>query len=372
MKAHGKSGGVAGLVAGLVALASCGEDPVDPQPNTDGATVIGDGEEPFEDDPVQDDEQDPATGDEDDPPEVPAYAGPALLSGTGLYSDIATRELADGVLEYDVRYPVWTDGSEKRRFLQLPAGSVIDTSEMNDWVFPVGTKAWQEISAGGLLLNTRFAEKITDEGKDGWQRVAYIWNDAESDADAAPAGQSDIRGTKHDVVSSADCELCHIGSRDGLNGVAAIQLSAEGSDGSLTQLAELGLLSEPPDAEFEVPGTGVVKEALGYLHANCGHCHGERHFLATSRIMRLQLRVEDQTPEETPTYRTTFGIATYHGLDGTEVVVSPGAPEESQLFARMASTDPFVRMPFLATEFVDDDAVELIREWIEGLPPLTP
>ena len=69
----------------------------------------------------------------------------------------------------------------------------------------------------------------------------------------------------------------------------------------------------------------------------------------------------------TPTCRTTFGTATNHNIGGTSVVIAPGSPEGSQLFVRMASQDPFTRRPFLATDVVDANAVQLIREWIEGL-----
>ena len=38
------------------------------------------------------------------------------------------------------RYPLWSDGAEKQRYLSLPPGTQIDTSNMDDWKFPVGTR----------------------------------------------------------------------------------------------------------------------------------------------------------------------------------------------------------------------------------------
>lgn len=298
----------------------------------------------------------------------PEFYGPPRLSETGLYSDIASYLLADDIIEYDVRYPVWLDGAEIRRFLWLPAGATIDTTDMDHWVFPVGTIAWQEVSAQGKRLNTRYSRKL-ETGKEGWERVAYIWNDDESDADAAPGGESNIRGTTYDAVSSLDCELCHSGGLDAIDGIAAIQLSTQEPGGSLDQFIERGLLSNPPATGFEVPGTGVVKEALGYLHGNCGPCHDKHHALADIRTMRLRLRVEDLTPENTRTYQTTFGYNANHFLEGTRIIVKPGSPEESQLFARMNTRDPFVQMPPIGTEVVDVRAVEVIREWVTGLAP---
>ncbi len=344
-------------VAATLAVVACSDATTGlPPPNTNGVVVTGgaggtDG-----------------AGGSGGAEDVPLFEGPALLSETGLYSDIGSGLLADGVIEYDVRYPVWTDGSQKRRFLWLPPGTTIDTSDMDFWVFPVGTIAWQELSANGLRLYTRYSRKL-EEGLRGWERVAYVWNDQESDADAAPTGRDNIRGTTYDAVSSTDCELCHAGGRDGINGVAAIQLSTEDAGGSLELFIERGLLSDPPATGFEVPGTGVVKEALGYLHGNCGHCHNDYHHLADMRTMRLRVNVDEFTPEDTRIYQTTFGLVTNHVLDGTRVVVSPGSPENSQLFARMNTRDPFVQMPYLNTEVVDAQAVEVIRAWIAGLEP---
>lgn len=65
---------------------------------------------------------------------------PEVLSSTGLYSDAEVGVLADDVIEFTPRYPLWTDGATKRRFLLLPEGGQIDTSDANDWAFPVGTR----------------------------------------------------------------------------------------------------------------------------------------------------------------------------------------------------------------------------------------
>ena len=66
---------------------------------------------------------------------------PPLLSQTGLFSDIASRTLSSGVLTYTPRYPLWSDGAGKDRFLYIPPGRPIDTSDMDRWVFPAGTRA---------------------------------------------------------------------------------------------------------------------------------------------------------------------------------------------------------------------------------------
>jgi hypothetical protein len=94
-----------------------------------------------------------ASGEADAPP----FTGPEKLSETGLYSDIATKTLAPDVMSYSVRFPLWSDGADKQRFLYLPAGSQIDTSWMDVWTFPIGTKAFKQFSLAGLI-ETRMLE----------------------------------------------------------------------------------------------------------------------------------------------------------------------------------------------------------------------
>ena len=80
---------------------------------------------------------------------------PEHLSETGLYADIATGELAPGVAPFTPRFSLWSDGSEKQRWLLLPDGAQIDTSNMDEWTFPEGTKVWKQFSSAGVRLETR-------------------------------------------------------------------------------------------------------------------------------------------------------------------------------------------------------------------------
>ena len=66
-----------------------------------------------------------------------------------------------GLRPYTPVYPLWADGLVKRRWLDLPAGKKIDTSDMDHWSFPVGTRFWKEFATpSGTVLETRLIEKI--------------------------------------------------------------------------------------------------------------------------------------------------------------------------------------------------------------------
>ena len=293
-----------------------------------------------------------------------SFDGPTQLSETGLYSDILTRTLAPGVAAYDVRFPLWSDGAAKQRYLALPAGTTIDTTLIDVWQFPVGTKAWKQFTKSGKLIETRLLWKRTD----GWLMSSYLWNDAGTDAVAVPQGQPGALGTNHDVPSAEQCQTCHNNVGDVLIGVAAIQLSKESGGGFLSELMNAGSLSPPLTSEFPVPGDGTIEEALGYFHGNCGHCHNDESFVGKLRPLRLKLTVSAQTPEATPVYLTAFGADALHPILNTTKVIVPGKPNQSQLYQRMNVRD-LNAMPPLGTEEVDSQAMTTIWKWISELPP---
>src|SRR5690348_229412 len=115
---------------------------------------------------------------------------PERLSETGLYSNIATGELSPGVLAYSPQFQLWSDGAEKRRWILLPDAQPIDTSTMDEWSFPEGTKVWKQFSVGGVRVETRLLEK-SGPGDADWLSLAYVWRPDERDALAAPLGAID-------------------------------------------------------------------------------------------------------------------------------------------------------------------------------------
>lgn len=299
------------------------------------------------------------------------FDGPLVLSETGLYADILTRELNAGVEPYSVRYELWTDTAVKRRYVSLPAGESIDTTVPDRWRFPVGTKAWKEFERDGTLVETRLMEKVAAANEpESWRYVAYRWRADGTDADALPGGELDARSTDHDIPDQDACRACHGGNRDFFLGLGAIQLA--GAGGLLETWQADGRLTQPLPSEPDVPGAGVVVDALGYLHANCGHCHSQDY--AGDGIggggvnvpLRMNLRVSDVTPEDTLAYITTIDASTRHVIDGTDVAVVPGKPLESQLYVRAAARNDG-SMPPLGTEMPDDAGLQTLRSWIEQL-----
>lgn len=295
-----------------------------------------------------------------DAAEPPVDAGPpppATLSEAGLFAGSVGGPLADGVLTYDVRYPLWTDALDKRRHLLLPPGTSIDTSDPDHWGFPEGTRLFKEFILDGRTLETRLLWK-SGPTRDDWVYVAYRHRADGSDADPVPEGEADVFGTFHDVPDQSACRFCHRGGGDFVLGVGAFMLSRADFDAWVAA----GVL--PADAPYaEPPGTDVERAALGYLHGNCGHCHDDVHPLAVQRTLRLRLFVGTADAALAPAWTTGVGVDAFHEFEGIRTIIVPGDPDGSQLVYRMARRDDNA-MPPLGTEMVDEVGLAAVRAWI--------
>ena len=112
-----------------------------------------------------------------------AAVPPASIECTGLYADLATKQLAPGVRSYAPAVPLWSDGAEKERWISLPPGTQIYAGDPSEWVFPVGTKVWKQFRRDGKRIETRLFQK-TQPGY--WVRTTYAWSDDESAATISP------------------------------------------------------------------------------------------------------------------------------------------------------------------------------------------
>lgn len=302
---------------------------------------------------------------------------PSLLSRTGLYQNMATRTLAAGVRPYKPNYELWSDGAEKARYLSLPAGQKIDTSNMDRWVFPVGTKLWKEFRRDGKLIETRLIwKKSAPMGLDsGWVMETYVWDDQERDAALTIGGVTDARGTAHDVPKESDCPRCHRPELERPIGVSAIQLSGAGNGVRLRTLVDEQALTAPPANPdgFVLPGDATARAALGYLHANCGHCHApdSDQFMIVDMSLRLEVG-KLASVAMTPAYVTTVNQLTQSTKGGTQgqIRIKPGNPSQSALYYRMGIrlvAPESLQMPPAATEVVDTTGRAAVGSWIMGL-----
>jgi hypothetical protein len=301
-------------------------------------------------------------------PGEPAYS---RLSETGLYSDLAARTLAEGVRGFEPALALWSDGADKARWIALPGGAKIDTSDMNRWTFPIGTRFWKEFSLDGTRLETRLIERYGPAPSDYWMG-AFVWQDDGTDALLSEDGAENVLGTDHDAPARDRCAACHNGEPGRALGFSALQLADSPEELDLERLGAEGLLSSPlpPDAALSVPGDADAAAALGYLHANCGSCHNPRGTAWPDTQMLLRLGVEAGAVQTSPVLDSVVAerLQYYRAEDGAITLrVAPGQPESSGLITRMRVRGPMEQMPPLATERVDDEGVAIVSRWIASL-----
>jgi hypothetical protein len=313
----------------------------------------------------------------------PDAFGVDTLFGTGLCVDMACTQISADVHTYTPRWALWADGATKQRWYQLPPNGTIDTTDMDHWVFPIGTKFWKEFDAldgsgNSVRVETRFIEHVANTGAENdWYYVPFQWNATEDDTTAVPNGASNANGTMHDIPSRVDCKTCH----DDLQptrilGFGAIQLDAagSGSDVALADLIAAGTLTAPPAGSgspyFPMQATGVTADALGYLHANCGHCHNPTSMVYGTQT-KMSFRLEVATLGDTamtPTYLSAVNQMTNMVVDGHDLIVDPGVPGMSVLIDRFeAMPGTPLHMPALATKVTDPTGDTTLTMWITGL-----
>ena len=302
-----------------------------------------------------------------DAPAPRADANLNLLSQAGLYASFATKTIDPRLRSYEPRFALWADGLGKRRCLDLPAVRKIDTSNMDHWSFPVGTRFWKEFAKpDGTPLETRLISKT---GPSTWEMGAYVWRNDGLDADYSTDGAPNVRGTDHDVPSGDECIRCHVGEPGRYLGFSAIQLGDE----AVQALAAEDLLTNPPASgqSFALPWDDATNAALGMFHGNCGHCHSDVGSAAVATSMRLKLSIADLALEDrtqsTP-WKSIVNVDTDSFMPTSGFMrISPKDAAHSAIFLRMSSRDGGVQMPPIATKHVDTDGVAAVQTWIDSL-----
>lgn len=300
---------------------------------------------------------------------------PERLSETGLYLDIESKEVHEALWAFTPSFQLWSDDAAKARFIYLPECESIDTSDMDDWSFPVGTRFFKEFKVGEQRIETRLVER-TGPGPYDFLYASYLWNDEETEATlASEDGVTAAKGTAHNIPSQASCRRCH-GSHEKKGGrpsralgFSALQLSHSDEGTKLDDLIAGGRLTHPPAAPIQLPGDDVVRAALGYLHANCGTCHNGTSDGVPQTDMNLWFDVDETNLEDTSAYRTAVGKDNKIFNDQHVTArVEPGVPETSSIVYRMEQRGNNAQMPPLATHTVDEEGLALVRAWILSLP----
>lgn len=314
---------------------------------------------------------------------------PQRLSGTGLFEPGTTTVRAEHIA-FSPQYPLWSDGTGKRRWISLPPGTAIDASRPDAWQFPAGTRLWKEFSYGAAV-ETRYVERLADGS---WRFATYVWNEQGTDAELAPPRGTVLPvaaapGGRYAVPSRSDCLACHDNGDTPVLGFSALQLSpdrdplaphAEAKSPRLADLRSLagrGLIRNLPPRFLDSPpriaaDSPTARAALGYLHGNCGHCHNDSGALASLDLALLQ-QAAAPGASAGRTLKSLLGhTSRFRPHDGSQSRrLVAGSDEDSVLAVRMKTTNPLARMPPLGVKVSDAEGIALIERWIRTDLPTT-
>jgi hypothetical protein len=297
---------------------------------------------------------------------------PARLSELGLYPKLPTRDVwHERATFYEPRYPLWSNGSEKQRFIALPPGASVDTSS-SVWEFPRGTTFFKTFSYPDENGRERAVEtRVLRRTEKGYEFFAYRWNQDQSDAELLDGNTSvpvsvEIDGERfeHEIPSRLQCRACHESQEVRVIGFDELRLNHALEGEKETQLEALferhvlsALPEDPPSIESDDP---LKREVLEYLQGNCAHCHNGSDGPSSAFDLRYPVALQN-----------LIGVETTSELFGG-LRVSPGDPEGSALYrgiTRDVESGDAQPMPPLGVQRVDPDAVRLFYDWIFSLAP---
>lgn len=307
---------------------------------------------------------------------------PERLSQTGIFKNLRTLEVEDGIYGYDVNLPFWSDHADKKRWFAMPdATSQVDFSAEGPWSFPAGL-VWVKHfdlervrgnAASSRPLETRVLVK-TAEGSYG---LSYRWREDGSDADLV--GEEGVSVDLPIVVngqdrlqswqfpSRVDCQRCHLPTNNEALSFHTAQLNRGGQIEALWNAGFIRGLSEAPDpsqlrAHPALGDESVSREARvrAYLDVNCSMCHRRDAGTTPGNFEARSLVRTDHAGLIWGRLANTAG-------DEWNRVVRPGQVERSMLLTRLSNGN--LRMPPLSSTVEDTEAQALIRDWImEDLP----
>ncbi|MDJ0866624.1 MAG: PQQ-dependent sugar dehydrogenase [Myxococcota bacterium] len=301
-----------------------------------------------------------------------ASGPPQLLSETGCVDPEDPTQPAPGVIPYDLRVPLWTDGAGKARWLAIPDGTTIDVDAAGDLHFPIGSVLIKEFELFGERIETRLLVRH-DDGD--WAGYTYQWNTQGTDAVLLTGGKTvSPGGQDYQIPSRPQCLQCHTQQAGNTLGPEIWQLNRDlyypatgRTDNQLTTLEAIGMLTDPlPGPVSELPALPGADEtevpvdlrARAYLHSNCANCHRP----GTTVPSQLDFRYDTAWPDMNACNEPP--VAGDAGVPGARLLEA-GDPASSVISLRMHAVDAN-RMPPVGRLLVDTQAVAMIDSWISG------
>lgn len=312
------------------------------------------------------------------------------LSNYNLFYEISSSSIIpkNNIFQYFLNSELFTDFSNKKRFIFIPDNKKIHFSYTGNFVFPVGSVLIKTFSLNGNNRDQLKEIRLGIKKESGWIFIPYIWVEEKQDAFFYREGiklQSlvDIESMPtiftYEVPSSQNCLECHrheyeediitfrpIGPKArhlnrniSINGEIVNQLTHWKEKGYITQLPnDLETIDTAPN--WRDSTSDIQDRAKAYLDINCAHCHSEG---GTAALSGLRLEYWRKSISH------SHGVCnSSHGWRGGGFDIWPGQGEISSIPIRMRHKAAKDRMPPIGRSLIDEEAAQLIIDWIDTLP----
>jgi len=298
---------------------------------------------------------------------------PALLSNWGCFQTADPTAFSSSVIPYDINALLWSDNADKGRFMAIPDGTTIDVDNEGRLDLPVGSVVGKHFRLNGQIIETRLL--LHHQQPHGWKGYTYEWNNNQTEATLLTnAKDKNINNQTWHYPSSAECDACHTTIAGFTLGPEIAQLNRSftypGSVNAnqLITLESINVLTNPLSDDdksttlYSIDDTAYSSErrARSYLHTNCANCHQPGGPGGGNMDLRMATALRNTGICNQAPSGTSMGLI-------NPVLVAPGNPNASILVLRMETLGQN-RMPPLASNAVDTQAITIIRDWISNLP----
>ncbi|WP_339624972.1 hypothetical protein [uncultured Winogradskyella sp.] len=290
------------------------------------------------------------------------------LSELNLYTGTLNElNVSSNAFIYDLNTPLFTDYSNKQRFIALPQNTSMQYNGDGLPIFPENTviaKTFyynlddRNLSLGKKIIETRLLIKLNGT----WQSGNYKWNEDQTDAifDQAPSSVPvtwiDIEGStntiNYKIPSNNQCGTCH-GFDDQKNPIGpklrTLNFDYNGENQLQTLINNQYLEGLQNASNVRVLPNwkddfnfSLEERARAYIDINCAHCHSEGGYCEVQSPLRLN-------------YETSL-------LDS-----NIQSQKNSIIFRVSSDFQPGLTMPWIGTSILHDEGVGLMLEYLNTL-----
>ena len=310
---------------------------------------------------------------------------PRFLSEFGFFQDMQNQIPAEGVHPYSLVSPLFSDQTDKLRFVYVPEGQKLGYVKDKVFIFPVGStliKTFAYLNMNGPLEQQLLETRLLINTNAGWKAISYVWNEEQTDAKRAIAGatiptsflnsQGELLAVRYRAPNQNQCKECHqvnkvmtpIGPK-----ARNMNKDLNYQSGEMNQLlywAALGWIDQKldsnPISSYTDVNASLDNRARAYLDINCGHCHIPGGSADTTG---LYLNLIEENQEKLGIFKKP--VAAGRASGNLKYSIVPGHADDSIMLFRMKSLDPGIMMPESGRALADDSGIKLIQDWIDKL-----